>query len=102
MLLVTAVLTCGLLCTGCIKPLKGPKKKLTKAGRKYHKPFSNDQAMTGCIPQPLVQFFTRFLQVFYSFFFYSFLQFFYSFFFYSFLLFLQFFYSFLQGRGMGR
>ena len=59
------------------------KEKLTKAGRKYHKPFSNDQAMTGCIPQPLVQLFTSFFRVF----FYSFLQFFFN----SFFRFLQFF-----------
>ena len=89
MVLVTAVLTCGLLCTGGIKPLKRPKKTLTKAGRKYHKPFSNDQAMKGCIPQPLVQLFTSFLQFF--------LQFFYSFFYsFFFTVFLQFFFVFLQ------
>ena len=64
--------------------IERPKKKLTKTGRKYHKPFSNDQAMTGCIPQPLVQLSTSFLQFF--------LQVFYSFFFLQFLLrFLQFF-----------
>ena len=40
--------------------IERPKKKLTKAGRKYHKPFSNDQAMTGCIPQTLMQLFTSF------------------------------------------
>ena len=83
--------------------IERPKKKLTKAGRKYHKPFSNDQAMTGCIPQPLVQLFTSFYSFFYKFFFtffYKFfLQFFYSFF-YSFFLYV--FYNFLQGRGMGR
>ena len=77
--------------------IERPKDKLTKAGRKYHKPFSNDQAMTGCIPQPLVQLFTSFLQFF--------LQFFTSFFtvFYSFFLqFFTFFAVFLQGCGMGR
>ena len=63
--------------------IERPKKKLTKAGRKYHKPFSNDQAMTGCIPQPLVQLFTSFLQFFFS----SFLQFFFLQFFTVFLLF---------------
>ena len=56
---------------------------LTKAGRKYHKPFSNDQAMTGCIPQPLVQLFTSFFTIF--------LQFFTSFFFTFFTVFFTFF-----------
>ena len=60
--------------------IERPKKKLTTAGRKYHKPFSNNQAMTGCIPQPLVQLFTSF-----------FYKFFYSFFTSFFTVFLQFF-----------
>ena len=68
--------------------IERPKKKLTKTGRKYHKPFSNDRAMTGCIPQPLVQLFKSFLQfffiVFYSFF-TVFFTVFYSFFYLRFL-----------------
>ena len=51
-------------CIRCIKPLKRPPKKLTKAGRKYHKQFSNHQAMTRSIPKPFVQLFAIFLQLF--------------------------------------
>ena len=83
--------------------IERPKKKLTEAGRKYHKPFSNGQAMTGCIPQPLVQLFTSFFTVFfYSFFtsfstvFYSFLQ---LFFFFQFFTFFTVFYKAVEWAG---
>ena len=57
--------------------IERPKKKLTKAGRKYHKPFSNHQANDGINRTTLCAVVYRvLLQIFYGFFH----QFFYPFF----------------------